>query len=805
MASKNRSWTFWINKAVCILLGKQTVLLKFSDAFFYLALTLVSLSLRIPHLSPLAVIGPDGSEYIYCVEKNQLPHSPYILFLWMGYLLRLFIRLDWGYMALSLVSSLVSAILFGRVIERLEGNRYAGWIAASVFSLVPVSIRYAGIQEVYAVQVFLIVLAWWVLVVHSSFFGYGLVIGAAVMTHNGTVFALPSLLFLFGCRADFLTGPSHPTTEIVPRRHGLQFYKAKAIYVWEWIWEFTGTLKENLSLVRLSSIARRTLQAPVWEMRVAACVREEQAPFRNLVMAMVRTFLRAFQVFQACQPQWARLLAGFFIPVVIVMSWLVVIWIQGHGLSGFPLIIHFLRGIAPGPGLAGMFRIGWCKFVWIHGVMTWDVLTSLDGLGFIPLLMAALLLFLTPLRKSLVWWLLAIPYLFYESTIGISLDMGIYLVFVAPAVAAGFAFGIGCWTWSRKLPLNLIRSILCVIGLTGLVNQLPAFQATSEVRRLLPWFRETGSMKALSDWVRIHTPQDSLVIQPLEWHFAGMASALYTDRIPIYREGGGMLIPGLWKPLFCNKKFNHVQDTTTADFEYWLDTGRPILSLDADPFHTWRADWPGVDTSRYETRPILWLDRNQTGTSEQWRNIEVLASVNMGDATAEAPYHVEYSANRTFAVIQMPPYRPTLYRIARKIDPPEPPQWVKNLQALVPEHQRTPLPPRWDDGFSVKTEDGPISLWLPTCPGRDHVLKLTLQTIGWDYVAECQVKTGSGWVRTDRDMERIVGNPDGYFTELYLRVPARYVNETSLNVHLRPALGAPSLNCFQIEWGVDKG
>jgi hypothetical protein len=54
-------------------------------------------------------------------------------------------------------------------------------------------------------------------------------------------------------------------------------------------------------------------------------------------------------------------------------------------------------------------------------------------------------------------------------------------------------------------------------------------------------------------------------------------------------------------------------------------------------------------------------------------------------------------------------------------------------------------------------------------------------------------------------MERILGIPDFYFTDLYLRVPARLVRERNLEVRLLPCLGSPAFNAFRIEWGVAKG
>ena len=76
---------------------------KWIDCLIWAGLLSVAFWLRLPHFSAVAARF-DEVEYAYCVASNQLPHSPYILFLWMGYLLKPFVRLDWGYAGLSMFS-----------------------------------------------------------------------------------------------------------------------------------------------------------------------------------------------------------------------------------------------------------------------------------------------------------------------------------------------------------------------------------------------------------------------------------------------------------------------------------------------------------------------------------------------------------------------------------------------------------------------------------------------------------------------------------------------------------------------------
>ena len=163
----------------------------------YAVILLAGFWLRVPHFTPLALIGSDASEYVYCVQKGVFPHSPYVLHYWAGWVLNGFVRLDWGYSALSMVSSLAAIPLFGLMIGRLCRSQLAGWGAALVVTVAPVSIRFAGFQEVYAFQFFWLCLAWWGAICQRSGFLCGFGLGAAFATHSGTLFAIPATLLLF--------------------------------------------------------------------------------------------------------------------------------------------------------------------------------------------------------------------------------------------------------------------------------------------------------------------------------------------------------------------------------------------------------------------------------------------------------------------------------------------------------------------------------------------------------------------------------------------------------------------------------
>ena len=202
---------------------------------------------------------------------------------------------------------------------------------------------------------------------------------------------------------------------------------------------------------------------------------------------------------------------------------------------------------------------------------------------------------------------------------------------------------------------------------------------------------------------------------------------------------------------------------------------------------------------------MLWLDRNQGGSSESWKGVQTLAQVETGNATSEQKAQFRYDKGASGALLELPLFRPTLYRIARKTDPPDPPPWAIELQSHVPEPQRGSPPTLQRLGIAVEAGREPISMVLPSMPGKDHALCLMIQSAGWDYAVECQIKWGESWVTVDRDMENIVGNSDRFFTELYFRVPSGYIAADRVSLRLLPAFDTPAVNAYGVAWGVHGG
>lgn len=749
----------------------------------YIPLVLLGGLLRWHQFSALAVCGSDVGEYVYCVEHNQLPHSPYIGFLWIGYLLKPFIPLDMGYSLVSMVASLATLVLFGRFVSAMTHSRAAGWSSALALTLTPVAVRFGACQEVYSVLLFWLVCCWHAVWNLKKPFLAGLFMGCALITHSGVIFALPAslLLFIQAKDPDVLSGPRVRSTA----------------------GRTCALMRRILEILR--SPTERERVAMAMESGCKRFYRSEERSLYQIIHALFEGICAGGRDFWHRQRNWALALIGLLVPVAIAGTWLLVVWIESNGLIGIFRIRHFLRGTAPGPDWDKAF--GSDSLAYWAGQLRriWEEASSPGAFGKWAPIAAIIGLLAAPLSRSLVWWLLPFFYLFYESTIGYSLDYGIYLVFLAPSIAWGIGAGAGALELKTGRISGGIRRMSCLLGLLSLLLLTPDFYRQGTSRQLYPWYRPTGANKALSDFVRQHSPHNSLVIQPIDWHFSGLAIAFYTDRIPLFRDAGTILLPGHWKPLFNHPKFGSFRHVTTDAFERWLSMDRPVISFDADPFHTWAADWPELDIERYEARPMLWLDRNQGGSSESWKGVQTLAQVETGNATSEQKAQFRYDKGASGALLELPLFRPTLYRIARKTDPPDPPPWAIEIQSHVPETQRVSPPTLQRLGIAVEAGREPISMVLPSMPGKDHALCLMIQSAGWDYAVECQIKRGESWVTVDRDMENIVGNSDRFFTELYFRVPSGYIAADRVSLRLLPAFDTPAVNAYGVAWGVHGG
>ena len=693
----------------------------------WLLLIGVAATLRIHHFRPLA-LQFDEVEYAYCAESDLLPHSPYILFMWMGYLLRPFVSLDLGYSLLSLVSSLGSILFFGFLMRTLTRSALGGWIAGWVLALAPVSILFGGRQEVYAFQFLLLSMSWFVGVALQRRFLSGAFAGLALTAHTGTVFALPATLALF----------------------------------------YGAWSKE-----------------------------EGENPASEAGESGAGSFLK--------KDGWI-FLVGFLLPILLALIWLFWIWLPYHGAEQLQLLFLYLQGNSPQANLGAVFKSVDDSAGVIPQLSTlndnlgdqleriWEDIGSGEVLTRGLALFGVLGLALTPFKKSLAWWLLPIPYLVYEFGVGWTLDVGIYSVFILPSLAAGVAYSFG--HLARPLDGNgwtLLKGVTGLGGLFALLINLPALHHLGTYRGLQPWIREEGSTMALAKWVKEYTPPETIVLVPVDWHYCGLAIPYYAGRLPLFSDAY-LFNPSPWKPIYSNARFKDLQKITTDDFEKWLDEERPIVCFDPQPFQSFGANWSGVDTDRYEARPLFWLDRNQTGTSLPWKEPDIL--FHYDPLTSDDPEEDIPSNSIPLPVYERELFRPTLYRIARKSDPQQPPEWTEDPLSSVPEAQWGSAPPIEKGGIVFADE---YNFRSPAKPGRDHMVRIAIHSKGMQYAVQCEAKLDGDWTILGRDMEKYVLEPPPVFTELYFHIPGWKVKEDELRLRLTPWFGTPFLNLYEVE------
>jgi hypothetical protein len=340
------------------------------------------------------------------------------------------------------------------------------------------------------------------------------------------------------------------------------------------------------------------------------------------------------------------------------------------------------------------------------------------------------------------------------------------------------------------------------VALIGLVHSLPPLQELAEIRNEYPWMKTEGAPMALSRWLKENSPPETLVIQPVDWDPPMMAAALYADRIQVFNDGY-VLNPAPWRPFCTAPEFEHVRQVTSEMLQGWIREERPLVCFDPDPFWCWGCWWEKVDAALFEVRPLLWLDRNQSGTSELWEgNIATLARIDIGKASEEERFSVNLPAQAGRATMALPMFHPTLYYLVEKGAPEEAPEWVRNFRSKVPPDRWGAPPQVEEDGIGFKFEGEGVSMTVPTMPGKDHLLRARLNTQGDEYLLECQVRHGRNWVATGRDMEKIVVEPIQAFTDFYFPLPADRIEAASTQVRILPAGETEWMNLYDIEVGV---
>ncbi|MGH9866907.1 MAG: hypothetical protein ACREAA_01915 [Candidatus Polarisedimenticolia bacterium] len=148
--------------------------------------------------------GWDSCEYVWAVDGGYLPHSPYILYLWLGRLVSLVLPTDVGLSAVSLLSGIAAIGVSALLVRKQTGSSLAGGLAGAAYAVFPCAVWFSGIQEVYALAGALglasMLAAWSAGTIPAAV--AGALFGAALATHTGMFFLLPAFIVAVATQAN---------------------------------------------------------------------------------------------------------------------------------------------------------------------------------------------------------------------------------------------------------------------------------------------------------------------------------------------------------------------------------------------------------------------------------------------------------------------------------------------------------------------------------------------------------------------------------------------------------------------------
>lgn len=383
------------------------------------------------HLQTVAT-GWDSAEYVWAIDADLLPHSPYVGYVLLGELASRLLPTALACSLLSALAALATAAMLARSAARVSSAapRTAAGVAAGVFAFAPVCLFQGCIQEVYALQLCGLVAS----ARQASrarpgrAFAAGALFGGAIAVHSGSLLVSPAVLWLVWSAA-----PSDRW-----RRLGL--------------WCAGVTLTASLLFCGLWYMARRP------------------------------------------------------------------------GLGPF---VHYLRGIAPAPGLPSLDGLR----ALFGGLLSAD---ALGGAGVASLGAALVGVWLTrhQHKLGLVLALWAAGFVLYEVALGFNVDPGVYLVYVLPPLALLVAqAAVGLVQRTGRLGGCGVLAALALYALYGWLTVAPRLPPDLAAR-----FKTEPLVRA-SLALRDTLPPDAVVVQAAGVRNVNLLPSLHLRRPIILQDG----------------------------------------------------------------------------------------------------------------------------------------------------------------------------------------------------------------------------------------------------------------------------
>ncbi len=175
-----------------------------------LFLTLVVSLIILAHFFEYFPNGWDQTEYAWCLKANYLPHSPYIIFFFVGKFLHNFLDPAIALSTLSIMSGLGSISLLYFIVAKQTKHMFKksglpnnGTLSVATISTILLAssfvfIRQSTTQEVYSFQTLVILLSVFLATIPNK---HGIILSAissatAIGIHNSSLFVFPALLYV---------------------------------------------------------------------------------------------------------------------------------------------------------------------------------------------------------------------------------------------------------------------------------------------------------------------------------------------------------------------------------------------------------------------------------------------------------------------------------------------------------------------------------------------------------------------------------------------------------------------------------
>ena len=309
------------------------------------------------------------------------------------------------------------------------------------------------------------------------------------------------------------------------------------------------------------------------------------------------------------------MLAGAVVVPALAYGWLA--WIFAHRDRGGWVgpWLRYLRGITPAPDFGGATA---ASLIARAEQLAAGAPRAIVGSAAVPLalLVAALAVLVAARRSRIVvfWTLFALPCLAYEFALGWNVDPGIYVVYVAPSLAALLAAAIPSLASMFRRPAAPTFAALAALALVD-----PSWRSAKLAETVLSRdaFLRTDRMR-VCQWLRRHAPAGSVLVQPPGLSHVNFMPCHTGLRPIIVQEGIFRIFTGdRGTPL----NLDAFPPLLPAHLDRLLERGVPVLSLVRDPFgpssgggaaaqprYRWREESMRFDDGSTPERPLFVLE-----------------------------------------------------------------------------------------------------------------------------------------------------------------------------------------------------